>query len=115
MLDAILNTISDVEIFVAEAGSIVFAISYAVFFRWRKTPAGRALMYFILSLIAVFLVSALSRWLGHDYEAHSLVRVSVYTVVLVTVWRLVIVLWHNWRSDSPPLDLDQKTRKKDRS
>jgi len=109
MLDSILNFTSDVEILVAGIGAVVFAISYAAFFNWRKTVAGRSLMYFILSLIAITIVSALGRWIGVDYPLRSLVRFAVYTSVLIVMWRLVIVLWLSWRSKS--ISTDKKKRK----
>jgi chromate transport protein ChrA len=92
----------------AVVGAIVFGLSYAVFFNWRKTPAGRALMYFVWSLIAVFLNNTVARVAGTDYPFREWVRLAVYIAVALTIWRLVWVLWHNWRADKPVLDLEQR-------
>ena len=48
------DTIADVGILAAFAAVLVFVISYAVFFNWRKTAAGRALMYFVVSLLSFY-------------------------------------------------------------
>lgn len=114
MLDDTLNLIGDIEIFVAGAGAIVFAVSYAVFFRWRKTSAGRALMYFVLSLVALFMLNALGRWTEGDYPFREYIRVTTYSALVVTVWRLVWVLWRNWRGGSErPLDVVTRKSKEE--
>lgn len=112
MLDKTLNLIGDIEIFIAGAGAIVFALSYASFFNWRKTQAGKALMYFVLSLVALFILNALGRWTGSEYPLREYVRFAVYTGIVITVWRLVWVLWRNWRrGTSRPLDIETKARR----
>jgi hypothetical protein len=96
----VLEVIADIEILIAGVGAIVFAVSYGVFFAWRSTPAGKSLMYFVVSLVALFCLNAAGRWLGPDYWARDYVRVAVYTALLVTMWRLVVVLWRSWRRES---------------
>lgn len=114
MLDHTLNLIGDVEVLVAGAGAIVFAISYMTFFNWRKTQAGRALLYFVLSLCALFILNSLGRWGGDDYPYREWVRSTTYTVLVVAMWRLVWVLWRNWRrGDDRPLDIETKSRTKE--
>jgi hypothetical protein len=112
VLDDTLDLIGDIEIFIAGAGAIVFAVSYIAFFNWRRTPAGRALLYFVLSLIALVLLNALGRWIGHDYPLRVWARLAVYTGIAATVWRLVVVLWRNWRADhTAALNIQSKSRK----
>ncbi|WP_382307261.1 hypothetical protein [Herbiconiux sp. UC225_62] len=111
MPDEILNLIGDIEIGVAGAGAIVFGISYATFFNWRKTEAGKALMYFVWALIALFVLNALGRWTGSSYPGREIIRPTVYTGLVITVWRLVWVLWRNWRRGADrPLDIESKPR-----
>lgn len=100
----------DVIMIAAAVGAVVFAVSYSVFFNWRKTAAGRALMYFVWSLIAVFVNNTVARLAGVDYPFREWVRITVYLCVAVTIWRLVFVLWRNWRSGEVPLALETKTR-----
>lgn len=102
--------LGDVILIAAAIGATVFAISYGSFFNWRRTEAGRALMYFVLSLIAVFVNNTAARLMGTDYPYREWVRLAVYIVVAWTIWRLVFVLWRNWRADRPPFELDAKTR-----
>lgn len=116
MTEVTFDLIGDIEIFIAGAGAITFAISYASFFRWRKTAAGRALMYFVLSLVALFMLNAAGRWLGPEYLFRPYVRGVVYTALVVTVWHLVWVLWKNWRAGHDrPLNIESKPRKKEQS
>lgn len=105
-----LELIADYEILAAGVGAIIFAVSYGVFFQWRRTQAGRALMYFVLSLVALFLLNALGRFSGGDYFARDWLRLAIYTSILVTVWRLVYVLWRNWRSGDAPLIEPKRTK-----
>jgi len=112
--NGIVDLFSDIEVVIAALGAIVFAVSYAVFFNWRKTAAGRALMYFVVSLILLTVINSLGRWLGPDYWGRIPIRFVVYSAVVFTVWRLVQVLWRNWRNGSSnPLDLQSKDRYRD--
>lgn len=103
--------VGDMIMIGAVVGAIVFAGSYSGFFNWRKTDAGRALIYFVWSLIAVFLNNTAARLLGTDYPFREWVRIVVYLCVFLTTWRLVWVLWRNWRAGEEPLALESKTRK----
>jgi hypothetical protein len=93
-----LELIADIEILIGAIGAVVFAVSYGVFFDWRKTPAGRSLMYFVLSLIALFTLNAIGRWTGGEYWGRDIIRIAVYSTLVLTIWRLVVVLWSSWRS-----------------
>lgn len=109
-----LDLISDIEILIAGAGALVFTFSYAGFFNWRKTQAGRALMYFVLSLDALFLLNGLGRWFGPDYVGREILRPVIYSILVLTIWRLVFVLWKNWRRGvDRPLELETRPRKKE--
>jgi hypothetical protein len=103
--------LGDLILIAAAVGGIVFAFSYATFFAWRRTPAGRALMYFVVSLDVVFINNAVARFAGADYPFREWVRLFVYIGVAFTIWRLVWVLWRNWRAGAPPLDIEAKNRK----
>lgn len=109
MKDA-LDLIADVLIIVAGCGAIVFVASYAGFFAWRKTPAGRALMYFAVSLVSLFILNGVGRWTGNDYYFREPIRVTVYLFLTFTVWRLVYVLWHSWRDGNPRLNIHPRTK-----
>lgn len=95
-----LEVIADIEILIAGLGAIVFAVSYGAFFAWRSTAAGKSLMYFVLCLVALFCLNAAGRWLGPDYLARDVIRIVVYTGLVITMWRLVVVLWASWRRES---------------
>jgi NhaP-type Na+/H+ or K+/H+ antiporter len=104
--------VGDLIMITAAAGAITFAVSYWRFFNWRKTPAGRALLYFVWALIAVFLNNTAARIFGAEYPYREWVRLIVYAIVALTIWRLVWVLWSNWRADRPGLDIESRTKEK---
>ena len=97
-MTGIVDIITGVEVVACLIGLTVFAGSYAWFFNWRLTPAGTALMYFVLSLISLVIVSALRLIFGVDHPAFWTTRTIVFTALTFTTWRLVWVLWH-----TPPL------------
>lgn len=102
---ALTDVIADVGIIVASVGALVFVVSYASFFAWRRTTAGRAVMYVFLALLSVALLAFLGRWVGPDYWGRELARPLVWWAVALAVARLVWVLWSNWRASTPPLDI----------
>jgi hypothetical protein len=92
----VLYVIGDIVMLLAILGTMTFTISYAAFFAWRKTPAGRSLMYFVLALDAWAIQSFAAR-LSPDYWGREWVRLVVYILIAMTVWRLVASLWRSWR------------------
>lgn len=102
--------LTHVAIYVGGAGAMFFAASYMVFFNWRKTEAGKALMGFVTALVALFLLGSIGAILG-EYELKHDLRLLVYTAVAFTMWRLVWVLWRNWRrGDERPLSLEMREK-----
>lgn len=111
-MTAILDRFADIGIIVAFAAALTFVISYASFFNWRRTAAGRALLYVFVSLIAVAFLALLGRFIGPEYLGRYVLRPLVWWSVAAAMIRLVWVLWSNWRRTShSPLDLESKTRK----
>lgn len=94
-----LYIVGDIIMLVALVGAIVFAVSYAIFFNWRITRAGRALMYFVLALIAWAAQSFAAR-VNPDYPMREWVRIVVYLGIVSTIWGLVVALWRSWGSST---------------
>lgn len=90
---AVTDLIADVAIIFASIAVAAFAFSYATFFNWRLTQAGRSLMYFVLALLSVALLSFLGRWLGPEYFGREVLRPLTWGAVFVTACRLTWVLW----------------------
>jgi hypothetical protein len=110
-----LDRFADFGIVVAFAAALVFVISYASFFNWRRTPAGRALLYVFVSLIAVAFLALLGRFIGPEYFGRYVLRPLVWWSVAAAMIRLVWVLWSNWRrTDQSPLDIQSKPRKSEK-
>lgn len=108
MTEEILYLIGDVIMFTAIIGAIVFAVSYVTFFAWRRTSAGRSLLYFVLALIVWAIQSFMAR-IDPDYAGRAWSRLVVYLLISATVWRLVVTLWRSWNHS-----LEVEPRKKER-
>lgn len=87
--------VGDIIMAVALLGAIVFLVSYVVFFNWRKTQPGRALVYFIGALVAWGAQSMFAR-LNPDYPGRPWARILVYALIASAMWGLVVTLWRNW-------------------
>jgi len=71
----------------------LFALSYGLFYRWRKNSAGRSTMYLVASLFFMFGLGVLARGVSPVYPGKSLLTTVVFVAVLVTLFRLLITLW----------------------
>lgn len=91
-----LYAIGDILMLVALAEMVIFASSYASFFNWRKTAAGKSLMYLSLALIAWAAQSSLSRF-DPSYFGREWVRIIAYGVIVYAMGRLIVTLWRNWK------------------
>lgn len=96
MTEETLFMIGDWLMLISIVATAVFIASYGIFFAWRRTPAGKSLMYVALSLLAWEIQTFVSR-MDPDYTGRALIRVIVYALVAVTVWRLVVTLWRSWK------------------
>lgn len=105
----LLFLIGDIIMWAALVGAIVFGISYATFFNWRKTAPGRSLMYLDWAIIAWGTQTALARS-NPDYYLREWVRIVVYLAIAYTIWRLVVTLWRSWKR-TPYIKIEP--RKKD--
>lgn len=100
----------DLLMLIASIGGIVFAVSYATFFRWYKTGPGRTLLALIVSLDLVFLLNILGRLVGPDYWGRDGLRIIIYFAVAVSMWTMVVQLWGRWRKGA---GIDLESRKTD--
>lgn len=106
----ITDPIADVGIIFAFVAAVVFVVSYASFFNWRLTAAGRSLMYFVIALLSVALLSFLGRWLGPEYWGREILRPVVWWAVAATATRLTWVLWTSSRQGHS-LDIESRPRR----
>lgn len=104
----IMFLVADLTIIVCFAAAVIFVVSYATFFHWRKTKAGRALMYLFLAWIAVTVIAGLARFLGPDFWGREWFRVVGWAVVAFALINLIRVLWYNYRQGLPPLSMTPK-------
>lgn len=95
---------ADVGIAVAVLACAAFVVSYAFFFHWRLTSAGRSLLYFVCALLSVAIISFLARWYGPEYWGRAFLRPLTWWAVAITAVRLTFVLW-----TSPSIDIKSRT------
>ena len=108
-----LNDLADIFILISFVLMVVFTTSYMVFFLWRKTKAGRAILFTFSALLVVTLLSLLSRWIGQDYWMREWFRAIGWFLVTIAVLNLVRVLWWNFLSNATPLSLETRTQPTD--
>jgi len=75
----------------AAVSAWVFVIVYASFSRWRATTPGRSLMGAMAALASLLTMNTLHLMVG-DYAAINWVRFTVYTILLLSIWRLIFAL-----------------------
>lgn len=112
-LPEVLNAVADVFIIIAFSAMLVFTVSYLLFFRWRKTKAGRAILYVFAALLAVTAISLVSRWIGPDYLFREWFRIIVWGLTVIAILNLIRVLWYNFVVGSTPLRLEPRTQPND--
>lgn len=104
-----LDALSDFELLGAGLACLIFVISYASFFNWRKTKAGAAIFYLLSSLVLVLLHTILAKASGGaDFPGRSIIRAAVYLLPLAAGVRIVYVLWWNYFHASKLLDLQRR-------
>ncbi|WP_405376009.1 MULTISPECIES: hypothetical protein [unclassified Microbacterium] len=109
----ITDPFADVGIIVACLACVAFVVSYAGFFKWRLTPAGRSLMYFVLALLSVAIISYLARWFGPEYWGRVVLRPLTWWAVAITAIRLTVVLWTS-SSEGSSIDIKPRNNRTDK-
>lgn len=87
VLDAIPNLIA-LGVFI---GAVAFVTIYAIWANWRLTSPGRALMYWVGAFAILVLMNTIHLWSGR-YPGIEFVRITVYGLLFIAVWRLVWTL-----------------------
>lgn len=105
-----LDVLADFGLLAGGVGCIVFVLLYGFFLNWRKTAAGRAIFYFMLSVVSVVGLNILARITGGDYPFRDWLRLTVYLGVCVTSWRLVATLVRAWLGGERALNLPARER-----
>lgn len=104
----ITDRVADVGIIIGFFAALAFLVSYVGFHNWRMYPAGRALVYFVASLLAVATLSFLGRWIGPEYFGREFLRPAVWLWVAAASIRVTYVLW---TSDKPESNFGLGDRK----
>ena len=90
------------------AGAFVFSVSYAFFFRWTKTAAGRTLLAFMVSFDLIIVFSLVDRIFGADYWGREVILLAVVGLFALTGWSLVFVLWRRYRKGDSDITVESR-------
>lgn len=104
----LLDMIADLLLLGAGLGVLVFAVGYAVLFRWWETASGRTILAFVGTLGLILLLNITIRAAGGDFPGRDYARVAVDTVVFVAAWGLVVLLARSWLRGAPALHLRER-------
>lgn len=74
-----------------------FAIIYGLGSPWWRSPVGRALFTKALGLALLIDISLIYHWLGDNYALRDVVRLTVYSVIVVGAWLQFGALIHEKR------------------
>lgn len=111
----LVDLVADWVLLAGGLGALVFVCLYGFFLNWRETPAGRAILAFVVSLIGVLALVVTAKLTGGDYPLRDVLRLVIYGGVFVTSWRLVVVLVQAWRADAMTVYIPERDRKRDRT
>lgn len=64
--------------------------------RWFRTVLGWALMTSSTGLALLVDISLLYNWLGDDYAARDVVRLSVYALIATGAWLTLAAMTYEW-------------------
>lgn len=104
----IFDTIADIEVILAVVLAAVFTGLYAGFFKWRKTRAGRAVMYVFISWVAISLISFLAIWVDPEYWGRPFFRMLGWGAVVFAVCNLIWTLVHYFFKTPAPIQLEPR-------
>lgn len=94
-LAAVLDTFLLIAGGAGAIAALLFVITYS-FYPWRSTTPGRSLMYLLAALMGMFSLGVLTRTLGPLYPGRHILTLTLFVLVVITVWRLLVTLWrHN--------------------
>lgn len=90
--------------FLAAASVVVtlFMLAYMLFFDWRRTASGKAIMYFVTGLVLWMGHTIMTRYTGGDWLFRDLLRALVYAYLLAVSAGLLINLFLIWRRGNHP-------------
>ena len=84
--------LGDLALALGAVGAILFVVLYAVRSKWRRTLAGRSIMYVMIALILTTLVPLATLFYGVDSPVRPWVRLGSYSLVCVAIWWMLLTL-----------------------
>lgn len=83
----------------------LFSILYTLTSPWYRSMAGWALWWSSSGLALLVDISLVYQWLGDNYALRDVVRLSVFTWILIGAWlKLIALLREKWRARHGKVD-----------
>ena len=95
------DTAAVILVVMAAPAATAFPFAYAWIARgiWWRTPTGRALMTSSTALALLIDISLAYQAFGDDYALRDVVRLSVYSLIVLGAWLKLGALIYEWRSN----------------
>lgn len=95
------DTAAVILVVMAAPAATAFPFCYAWIARgiWWRTPTGRALMTSSTALALLIDISLAYQAFGDDYALRDVVRLSVYSLIVLGAWLKLGALIYEWRSN----------------
>lgn len=111
-MSVFLILVADVTSLVVAVLTILFTVSYWLFFNWKKTAPGRALLQAFVSFSIIIPLVFLGIWFP-GYAGRDIIRLLAWTFVMVSMIRLLWSLYKHWIDE--PVDIEVPLKDKYKS
>lgn len=105
----VIDIFADVELGIGCIMMLLFTVAYGIFFKFGKTPAGRAIFSFFCAVSAMLLYATFTRlFTTGDYPLRDLFRAIVYAGIPATMIYMLVTLVRNWFKGGSLTDIPQR-------
>ena len=112
-MSVFLELVADVTSLVVAVLTILFTLSYWLFFNWKKTAPGRALLQAFTSFSVIILLVFLGIWVP-GYPGRDIIRLFAWTFVMVSMIRLLWNLYKHWNDEPADIEVPLKDKYKNK-
>ena len=112
-MSVFLELVADVVSLVVAVLTILFTLSYWLFFNWKKTAPGRALLQAFVSFSSIILLVFLGIWFP-GYAGRDIIRLFAWTFVMGSMIRLLWNLYKHWNDEPSDIEVPLKDKYKNK-
>ena len=112
-MSVFLDLVADATSLVVAVLTILFTLSYWLFFNWKKTAPGRALLQAFVSFSAIIVLVFPGIWFP-GYAGRDIIRLISWTFVMVSLIRLLWNLYKHWIEEPADIEVPLKDKYKNK-